>query len=868
MTSASTATAQKSDDTSRISMTTVTTVMTDDAPPGATSTISSATSNVKSSSSSVVTLPNANDTSKKSRKRTRSRDTDDDDEKHQESERSTKKRRRKEKDSKDDANEKGVMTTSSSSSSSSNSSSSSSSSRVDLYEYQKYGIEFMTHRETCQNPCGGFLCDEMGLGKTRQMLTVISLSIDKDPGPTLLVTPLGVQTGWLDQMRDYTPELLKYTITYTKDTPMEDLKNAKIVLVTYNRVSMESKRLKILGNIEWHRVVLDEAQKIFNAKSATFQTIRDIKKNVGWCLTGTPVLNRLDDMASACQFLKCTPQDQVSWWYDPRPGREKEIKDFNKRVMLRRLKRNVQKQLLPIKEELITVKLSKQEENLYQKMIRKARDEYEQKTMVTGKSSKTGKTMRSHVNYIGWITRLGQVSTDYHLLPKDVLKSLNVNMTVPLVASTPSSSSSSSSSTSSLSASSDSNDLTLMPTPSAANTSGMDSKIKNGQKRIQASKTKAILDKINHIISTTKDDKMLVFSIWTKYLKILHKKTSVPSREYYGTMTLKDRTEAIRDFRTNPSIRILFISLHAGGVGLNLSEANHVLFTTQWYTPGAEQQAIDRVHRIGQNKQVYLYRFESDTTVETCTKRLKRRKSNTVATCVDEGIGLDYLDIKSIFRDLFSVGDSKTTRYSYSVPPPVLVKALPPVEPAELSSYYVTSSAVTPSSSSSSSTSSSSYSSRLNDTVNGIHHNPSNDNLNSSNTSSSNINVIAPVSQYLHPTVTHQNPTTTTTTTTTPLPPSPSTQETINNKTANNPSSTSSDVDRTLLRSTQEPQITNNLINMPMTMIVKRPSYQAHGRMVSNSRAASESVRRLLAHRRITATLQESNLFQQPSTTS
>lgn len=132
-----------------------------------------------------------------------------------------------------------------------------------------------------------------------------------------------------------------------------------------------------------------------------------------------------------------------------------------------------------------------------------------------------------------------------------------------------------------------------------------------------ATKLKALLEALETIRAS--DDKVVIFSQFTSYLDLVEMALAQHgwlNVRLDGTMSMDARSETLATFNTNPQYRVICISLHAGGVGINLTAANRVFLMDLWWNTAVEQQAVDRIHRIGQTKRVYITRFVVEKTVE------------------------------------------------------------------------------------------------------------------------------------------------------------------------------------------------------------------------------------------------------------
>jgi SNF2 family DNA or RNA helicase len=129
--------------------------------------------------------------------------------------------------------------------------------------------------------------------------------------------------------------------------------------------------------------------------------------------------------------------------------------------------------------------------------------------------------------------------------------------------------------------------------------------------------------------------KVLIFSQFVKHLEIFRKHLDKQQINYsYLDGSTKNRGEIVADFQQNEEIKVFLISIKAGGVGLNLTQADYVFILDPWWNPAIEQQAIDRTHRIGQEKKVFIYKFISKDTVEEKILALQQRKKSLASSLI------------------------------------------------------------------------------------------------------------------------------------------------------------------------------------------------------------------------------------------
>jgi SNF2 family DNA or RNA helicase len=228
-----------------------------------------------------------------------------------------------------------------------------------LKKYQVDGVKWMVDRENGEGefhgeemPLGGVLADEVGLGKTLQTICLIL----ENPGKTLILAPKSLVSQWIDECKRFAP---KHRIKHIKDTDnLTDGVNTYIVSVSVLNKGSSDIGNTPLHNIKWDRIVVDEAHSIKNKKSKLHQSISQLQSTSRWCLTATPVMNRMTDFISLMQFIG-VPQLTCQCYKA----------DVVERFILRRTKDDVKKsepsmELPPLNIEVCRIPFSSQEERL------------------------------------------------------------------------------------------------------------------------------------------------------------------------------------------------------------------------------------------------------------------------------------------------------------------------------------------------------------------------------------------------------------------------------------------------------------------------------------------------------------------------
>ncbi|KAI0387920.1 SNF2 family N-terminal domain-containing protein [Hypomontagnella monticulosa] len=539
---------------------------------------------------------------------------------------------------------------------------------------------------------GGLLADEMGLGKTLTTLALIATSLNyNNEGPratrvTLIVCPMTTITCWQDQIKRHFKEgSLSYKIYHgpTRDDDSAVLEEFDIILTTYETLRVDSpenesarkrsRRAGLLHGINWHRVVLDEAHVVRNRASKTFEAINTLKARHRWCLTGTPIQNRLEDLGALVQFLKVDPFDKPSMFRDTflasnsngKPSDWGRLRSLIKAIALRRTKKSLSAELnLPPRREIIQwVDLDDTEKALYD--------------LVKRRFALAIDSEGSVMNTFQFILRLRQICNHGSvLLPPSLqtwLKEASIlgNATLPqlrlcelceIVLDDQGEPSSGVFSCyhQVCRACILGNDTPSDGTYSTCPLCNDD--VSSGVERICAaspirsklgltgyrpsSKVRALLQNLKNdrhaaITSGRQPAKSVVFSIWTGMLDLineaLHSESFVCQR-LDGKMRLDERRRALEDFRTNPSCTVLLASLGSAAVGLDLTMATRVHLMEPGWNPLLEQQALDRVHRFGQESEVLATRYvvSGPDSIEQYIRQQQAQKLDIVASSFNE----------------------------------------------------------------------------------------------------------------------------------------------------------------------------------------------------------------------------------------
>jgi superfamily II DNA or RNA helicase len=464
--------------------------------------------------------------------------------------------------------------------------------KAELRHYQEAGLSWLWF--LYRHGLSGVLADDMGLGKTVQALSLL-VKIKKEQGsqPALVVAPTSVLPNWEREIEKFAPGLTKVVWhgAERKDR-LESLKGCDVVLTSYALIRRD---LDALKEVKFRTVILDEAQNIKNADSATAQACKSIEADSRIALTGTPLENRLSELWSLFDFLMpgflgtadafhdrfehpITVQGDVS----VRDRLKKRIHPF----ILRRMKTEVAKDLPPKTEVVTWVDMDVDQAALYREVLE------ESKRKVYDSIDKVGFN-KSRISILSALMKLRQVCCDPRLLKMPIDN---------------------------------------MP-PSA-----------------KLIRFQELVDEVSR-----EGHRMLVFSQFTEMLELLTQSAKEKNMPYmYLDGRTKDRMAKVDAFNAPDGPPVFFISLKAGGTGLNLTAADYVIHYDPWWNPAVEDQATDRTHRIGQTRAVFSYKLITRGTVEEKILGLQQRKrelaQGVLGTDSDVGKALSEHDVEDLFR--------------------------------------------------------------------------------------------------------------------------------------------------------------------------------------------------------------------------
>jgi len=462
----------------------------------------------------------------------------------------------------------------------------------ELRPYQVRGVSWLAFLQRWG--LGACLADDMGLGKTIEFIAFL-LHL-KEQGalekPTLLVCPTSVLGNWEREMKRFAPSLKAFVHHGDKRSQGKDfLKRAKgqdLVITSYALLYRDEANLK---QVEWQSIVLDEAQNIKNPEAKQSQVVRQLDAEFRIALTGTPVENRLTELWSIMDFLNpgyLGPRNFFQRRFAvpiERYGDTDSLQTLRSLVqpfILRRLKtdRSIIQDLPDKQEMTVFCGLTADQAALYQSLVEQSMQQIDE-----------ADGMQRRGLILALLTRLKQVCNHPLLLQKDAVEDEKVT---------------------------DVNIASLPP----------------------SGKLQRLQEMLEEVLA--EGDRTLIFTqfaTWGKWLQAhLEQQFNRDVLFLYGGSSKKQREAMIDRFQNDPQgPRIFILSLKAGGVGLNLTRANHVFHFDRWWNPAVENQATDRAFRIGQTRNVQVHKFVCTGTLEERIHELIESKKALAEQIVGTG---------------------------------------------------------------------------------------------------------------------------------------------------------------------------------------------------------------------------------------
>ena len=479
-----------------------------------------------------------------------------------------------------------------------------------LRGYQGEGYQWL--RALWDAGLGGILADDMGLGKTVQALALLQRAKERGElgggdaegaGPVLVVAPTSVVGTWVSEAAKFAPGLRVAAVRRTSGKRGTGLAEVlaggavggggdgpvDVVVTSYAIARIDAAEFAARP---WRGLILDEAQQVKNHRSKTYQSVRRLDRQFTLAITGTPIENDLMDLWSqlslATPGLFPSPDTFHREWSRPIAAGDAELaRRLRSRIrplLLRRTKEQVAPDLPPKTETVVRLEMTPGHRRIYDRAL--LRERQRMLGLLDDPDA-------NRVEILAALTRMRQLALDPALVPALSLPGGEESGA----------------------------DLDSLP-PSA--------------------KVDHLLDQLVELAA--EGHRALVFSQFTTFLGRIRRRLEAAGLESsYLDGGTRNRQQVIDGFKTGTT-PVFLISLKAGGVGLTLTEADYVFVLDPWWNPAAEAQAVDRAHRIGQDKAVMVYRLVSADSIEDKVLALQDRKRALADRLVGGGSFTGALD--------------------------------------------------------------------------------------------------------------------------------------------------------------------------------------------------------------------------------
>ena len=435
-----------------------------------------------------------------------------------------------------------------------------------LRPYQQQGLNWLQFLRA--SGLDGILADDMGLGKTLQ--TLAHIQVEKDAGrltqPALIIAPVSLMGNWQREAARFCPQLRCLVLHGKERHELADsMHEHDIVLAPYSLLQRDRERWL---QARWHLVVLDEAQNIKNASTYAAQVVGQLQTRHRLCLSGTPMENHLGELWSLFHFLM--PGFLGSEARFKQVFRNP-IEKHGDTERLEQLRARITPFMLRRTKALVASELPPKVETVLRvELSGKQADLYEtirlgmEKTVREALSNKG--LAKSQITILDALLKLRQVCCDPQLLPLAAAKKV---------------------------------------------------------------KTSAKLEQLMEMLPEmlTEGRRILLFSQFTSMLTLIEAELAKRKLSWVKLTGQSQKRDALIERFTSGEVPLFLISLKAGGVGLNLPQADTVIHYDPWWNPAVETQATDRAHRIGQTQSVWVLKLVAQGTIEERILALQERKA-------------------------------------------------------------------------------------------------------------------------------------------------------------------------------------------------------------------------------------------------
>lgn len=447
-----------------------------------------------------------------------------------------------------------------------------------LRYYQKTGYKWL---KTLDNyKFGGILADDMGLGKTVQMLSIIAGYIEENENhkASIVICPSSLTLNWQNEAQKFTNKLKTLVIrgnAFERKKQIEQADKYDLLITSYDLLKRDVEVYKE-NKYNFKFAIADEAQYLKNSNTQNAKAVKEIVADTRYALTGTPIENSLAELWSIFDYIM--PGYLFSYKkfksdYETPIVRDNDQRTMNKLKMLIEpfILRRTKKQVLTELPEKTITVLNNQMKEEQEKIYTAYLAQAKQEIAETINLRGFEK---SHIQVLAALTRLRQICCHPSLFIKDY---------------------------------------------------------KDGSSK---------LEQCIEIIKDATDSghKILLFSGYTSMFELIEQELKEKDIKYFkltGSTKVDERIRMVDEFNENKDIKVFLISLKAGGTGLNLTGADMVIHYDPWWNASAENQATDRAYRIGQKKNVQVYKLITKNSIEEKIYELQKKKSELIDNVLD-----------------------------------------------------------------------------------------------------------------------------------------------------------------------------------------------------------------------------------------
>lgn len=444
-----------------------------------------------------------------------------------------------------------------------------------MREYQVVGFNWL--KTLSQYHLGGVLADDMGLGKTLQTIAFLKDECRINTKPNLIVCPTSLVYNWEDELKRFAPDLRYLIISGNVASRKELIKQISDYQIIITSYPLLRKDIEHYDSFHFNHCILDEAQYIKNSSSQNARTVKLIRANTRYALTGTPMENSLEELWSIFDFVmpgmllthqKFRTLYEIPIVKDQNRTVQKRLINRIKPFILRRMKTEVLTELPDKIESKYSIDLLAEQKELYLATLEQTRKDIHSEIKNEG-------LQKSHIKIFAALIRLRQLCNHPSLFLDNYYGS-------------------------------------------------------SGK-----------LDALNEIVdeALSNSSKILIFSQFTSMLHLIEDQLKLKEINYSyldGSTPMEQRQKQVKEFNEG-DVPIFLISLKAGGTGLNLTGANMVIHVDPWWNPAVEQQATDRAYRLGQTKNVQVIKLISKGTIEEKIYELQQSKQSLIDSIIQPG---------------------------------------------------------------------------------------------------------------------------------------------------------------------------------------------------------------------------------------